>query len=61
MAPVVASNANRFVRGIVVCDPGARTEEKLPPTMILLPTWAMDSTYPSPTQGVQSAGLSETT
>ena len=62
IAPVVASNAAMRLR-VSTGDPGAGDwiDVKVPPITIWLPTWAIASTLPLRTLGVQLAGVADTT
>ena len=60
IAPVVASNAKRFVRARIG-PPGSLTCVNVPPATIWFPTGTIAFTMPSSTCGVQLAGLADTT
>lgn len=60
IAPVVALNATRLVRGSSVVLVALRTRVNSPPSTIMLPTWAIALTCPSSTCGVKFAATSPT-
>ncbi len=59
-APVVASNANTWLRVSVVLLLAFCTWVKLPPTMTMLPTWTIEYVVPLRMLGVNPTGLSLT-